>query len=114
AGGRGAGAGVPLPADFRAWLPDPDDAAAYPIVSYTCREAAFGMGATHWEVILRVLLPTASTGIFGALVLGFGCALGETMALAMLIGNAHQLRLSLLSLAHTLAALLALHFPEAT
>lgn len=78
------------------------------------REAAFGMGATRWEVILRVLLPTAATGIFGALVLGFGRALGETMALAMLVGNSNQLSLSLFSPANTLAALLALNFPEAT
>ena len=71
------------------------------------------MGATRWEVILRVLLPTAATGIFGALVLGFGRALGETMALAMLVGNSNQLSLSLFSPANTLAALLALNFPEA-
>jgi phosphate transport system permease protein len=77
------------------------------------KEAAFGMGATRWEVILRVLLPTASTGIFGALMLGFGRALGETMALAMLVGNSNQLSLSLFSPANTLAALLALNFPEA-
>ena len=55
------------------------------------KEAAYGMGATRWEAILRVMLPTASTGIFGALVLGFGRALGETMALAMLVGNSNQL-----------------------
>jgi phosphate transport system permease protein len=60
-----------------------------------------------------VMLPTAATGIFGALVLGFGRALGETMALAMLIGNSNQLTLSLFSPANTLAALLALNFPEA-
>jgi phosphate transport system permease protein len=59
------------------------------------------------------LLPAASTGIFGALVLGFGRALGETMALAMLIGNSNQISLSLFSPANTLAALLALNFPEA-
>ena len=82
-------------------------------VSPRIREAAFGMGATRWEVILRVLLPTASTGIFGALVLGFGRALGETMALAMLVGNSNQLSISLFSPANTLAALLALNFPEA-
>jgi phosphate transport system permease protein len=72
------------------------------------------MGATHWEVIVRVRLPTASRGIVGALVLGCGRALGETMALAMRVGNANQLRLSWLSPAPTLAALLALHFPETT
>src|SRR5262249_18505287 len=77
------------------------------------KEAAYGAGATRWEAILKVMLPTALTGIFGALVLGFGRALGETMALAMLIGNSNQLSLSLFSPANTLAALLALNFPEA-
>jgi len=82
-------------------------------VPYRVKEAAYGMGATRWEAILKVMLPTAATGIFGALVLGFGRALGETMALAMLIGNSNQLSLSLFSPANTLAALLALNFPEA-
>jgi len=77
------------------------------------KEAAFGMGTTRWEAILRVILPTAATGIFGSLVLGFGRALGETMALAMLVGNSNQLSISLFSPANTLAALLALNFPEA-
>jgi phosphate transport system permease protein len=82
-------------------------------VPYRIKEAAFGLGATRWEAILKVILPTASTGIFGALVLGFGRALGETMALAMLAGNSNQLSLSLFSPGNTLAALLALNFPEA-
>lgn len=77
------------------------------------KQAAYGMGATRWEAILRVMLPSAATGIFGALVLGLGRALGETMALAMLVGNANQITLSLFSPANTLAALLALNFPEA-
>lgn len=77
------------------------------------KEAAFGLGATRWEAIFGVILPTASTGIFGALVLGFGRALGETMALAMLVGNSNQISVSLFSPANTLAALLANHFPEA-
>ncbi len=83
------------------------------MVPYRIKEAAYGMGANRWEVILRVMLPTASTGIFGSLVLGFGRALGETMALAMLVGNSNQLSLSLFSPGNTLAALLALNFPEA-
>ena len=82
-------------------------------IPHKTKEAAFGMGATRWEAILRVMLPTAATGIFGALVLGFGRALGETMALAMLVGNSNQISLSLFSPANTLAALLALNFPEA-
>jgi len=77
------------------------------------RMAAYGMGATRWETILAVILPTAARGIFGAVVLAFGRALGETMALAMLAGNANQISLSLFSPANTLAALLANNFPEA-
>ncbi|TWU36137.1 phosphate ABC transporter permease subunit PstC [Novipirellula artificiosorum] len=77
------------------------------------KEAAYGLGATRWEAIFGVILPTASTGIFGALVLGFGRALGETMALAMLVGNSNQMSISLFSPGNTLAALLANHFPEA-
>ena len=77
------------------------------------KQAAYGMGATHWEAILKVMVPTAITGIFGSLVLGLGRALGETMALAMLVGNSNQISLSLFAPANTLAALLALNFPEA-
>ncbi len=75
--------------------------------------AAYGLGATQWETILAVILPTALRGIFGAVVLAFGRALGETMALAMLVGNANQIKVSLFSPANTLAALLANNFPEA-
>lgn len=77
------------------------------------KEAAYGLGATRWEAIFGVILPTSATGIFGALVLGFGRALGETMALAMLVGNSNQLSVSLFAPANTLAALLANNFPEA-
>ena len=83
------------------------------LVPYRTKEAAYGMGATRWEAILKVMVPTASGGIFSALVLGFGRALGETMALAMLIGNSNQISLSVFSPADTLASLLASHFPEA-
>jgi phosphate transport system permease protein len=75
--------------------------------------AALGLGATRWEAILAVVLPTASTGIFGALVLGFGRALGETMALAMLMGNTNVLRPGRSSRpANTLASLLANPVPR--
>lgn len=77
------------------------------------RMAAYGLGATRWEAIFAVILPTAARGIFGGIVLAFGRALGETMALAMLVGNSNQIRLSLFSPANTLAALLANNFPEA-
>jgi len=77
------------------------------------REAAYGLGATRWEAITAVIIPTAAQGIFGSIVLAFGRALGETMALAMLVGNSNTVSLSLFSPANTLAALLANTFPEA-
>jgi phosphate transport system permease protein len=82
-------------------------------VPHRLSAASYALGATRWETIFRVMLPTAAGGIFGALVLGFGRALGETMALAMLIGNANVFGWSLFSPGITLAALLANHFPEA-
>ncbi|AGA89953.1 phosphate ABC transporter, permease protein PstC [Thioflavicoccus mobilis 8321] len=86
---------------------------AFRRIPYKVKEAAYGMGTTRWEAILKVMLPTASSGVLAALVLGFGRALGETMALAMLIGNSNQINLSLFAPADTLASLLASNFPEA-
>jgi phosphate transport system permease protein len=77
------------------------------------REAAFGLGATRWETILAVILPTAARGVYGSIILGFGRAVGETMALAMLVGSANVISWSVFSPADTLAALLANKFPEA-
>jgi phosphate transport system permease protein len=77
------------------------------------RMAAYGLGATRWEALLGVILPTASRGILGGVVLALGRALGETMALAMLVGNSNQMTVSVFSPANTLAALLANNFPEA-
>lgn len=76
------------------------------------REAAYGLGATRWETIFGVILPTARIGIVGSVLLGFGRAIGETMALAMLVGNQNFISLSLFSPAYTLAALLADKFKE--
>jgi phosphate transport system permease protein len=78
------------------------------------REAAFGLGATRWETILAVVLPTASRGVYGSIILAFGRALGETMALAMLVGNTNQMEWSVFAPADTLAAMLANKFPEAS
>jgi phosphate transport system permease protein len=78
------------------------------------RMAAYGLGATRWETILSVILPTASRGVVGGVLLALGRALGETMALAMLAGNSNQISVSLFSPANTLAALLANNFPEAS
>ena len=82
-------------------------------VPTTLRDASLALGATRWETILRVTLPAAKTGLIGAAALGFGRALGETMALAMLIGNQQAATWSVLSPGTTLAALVALKFPEA-
>jgi phosphate transport system permease protein len=85
------------------------------LVPYRTKEAAYGMGATRWEAILKVMVPTAAGGILSAMVLGFGRALGETMALAMLIVDAFRALIPAYysPVASTLAALLASSFPEA-
>jgi phosphate transport system permease protein len=77
------------------------------------REAAFGLGATRWEAILGVIVPTAARGIYGSIILAFGRAVGETMALAMLFGNSNTFDWSLFAPGNTLAALLANQWPEA-
>lgn len=82
-------------------------------VPYTLREGSYALGATRWETILRVIIPTASPGIVASAILGFGRAMGETMAVAMLIGNSQRLSWSLLSPSNTLSALLANQFAEA-
>jgi len=79
----------------------------------TLREGAYALGSTRWETILRVILPTASPGIVASSILAFGRAMGETMAVAMLIGNSQRLSWSLFSPSNTLSALLANQFAEA-
>jgi phosphate transport system permease protein len=76
------------------------------------REAAYALGATQWEAI-RAALYYARTGIIGAIMLGFGRALGETMAVTMVIGNNPQISLSLFAPQYTMAAVLANEFTEA-
>ncbi|QQY10056.1 MAG: phosphate ABC transporter permease subunit PstC [Candidatus Xiphinematobacter sp.] len=82
-------------------------------VPKTLREGAYALGATRWEAIFGVILPTASPGIVAATILALGRAMGETMAVAMLIGNSTRLTFSLLAPAGTLASLLANQFAEA-
>lgn len=79
----------------------------------TLREGSYALGATRWETILGVILPTAAPGIVASTILAFGRAMGETMAVAMLIGNSQRLSWSLLSPSNTLSALLANQFSEA-
>ncbi|EPR36297.1 phosphate ABC transporter, inner membrane subunit PstC [Desulfovibrio sp. X2] len=77
------------------------------------REAAYGVGATNWEFSLRVLIPYARSGLFGAIMLGLGRALGETMAVTFVVGNAHRIALSLFKPGTTISATLANEFTEA-
>ncbi|HEY8899387.1 MAG TPA: phosphate ABC transporter permease subunit PstC [Chthoniobacterales bacterium] len=83
-------------------------------VPATLREGSYALGATRWETILGVLLPTAAPGIVAATILALGRAMGETMAVAMLIGNSSRLTASLLAPGGTLAGLLANQFGEAS
>ena len=78
----------------------------------TQREAAYALGATRWEAI-QAALRFGRTGIIGAVILGFGRALGETMAVTMVIGNNPQIRLSLFAPQYTMAAVIANEFTEA-
>jgi len=77
------------------------------------REAALALGATRWEAVWTVILPYGRAGIFGAVVLGLGRALGETMAVTMLIGNRHEIGISLTQPGYTIAAAIANEFAEA-
>ncbi len=78
------------------------------------REAALALGATRWEMIRMAVLPYGRSGIVGACMLGLGRALGETMAVTMVIGNRPEIALSLFAPGYTMAAVIANEFTEAT
>jgi phosphate transport system permease protein len=78
------------------------------------REAMFALGATRWEVVTKAVLPAARSGIVGAIILGLGRALGETMAVTMVIGNAPDIPTSLFDQSQTIASKIATTFNEAT
>ena len=78
------------------------------------RQAAVGLGATRWEAILQIILPAASSGIIGGIMLALGRALGETMAVTMLIGNANKVNPSVFAPSNTISSLLANQFAEAS
>lgn len=78
------------------------------------REAALALGATRWEAITGAVVPYARSGIIGGIILGLGRALGETMAVTMVIGNRHELSASLFAPGYTMASLIANEFSEAT
>ena len=77
------------------------------------REAALGLGATRWEMIRLAVLPAARSGLVGACILAFGRALGETMAITMVIGNANKIGWSLFQPANTIASVVASQYGEA-
>jgi phosphate transport system permease protein len=78
------------------------------------RQASLGLGATRWETIFQVLIPSAFSGIVSAVMLALGRAMGETMAVTMLIGNSNNISPSLLAPANTISSLLANQFSEAS
>jgi phosphate transport system permease protein len=78
------------------------------------REAALALGATRWEMIADAVVPYARSGIVGGIILGLGRALGETMAVTMVIGNVHDISASLFAPGYTMASLIANEFAEAT
>src|SRR6202007_2951579 len=77
------------------------------------KEAAYGLGCTTWEVVRHVVLPYARVGVIGGIMLGLGRALGETMAVTFIIGNAHRISSSILAPGTTISATIANEFTEA-
>jgi phosphate transport system permease protein len=96
-----------------------------PFISAVCRdvfetvpvvmkEAAYGLGCTTWEVVKQVVIPYTRVGIIGGVMLGLGRALGETMAVTFVVGNAHRIQSSLMAPGTTISATIANEFTEAT
>jgi phosphate transport system permease protein len=83
-------------------------------VPSSLREGALGLGATPWEAVRVAVLPFARSGLVGATILGLGRALGETMAITMVIGNRAEISASLFAPSYTMASVIANEFTEAT
>ena len=83
-------------------------------VPHSLREGALALGATRWETVRMAVLPNARSGLFGAVLLGLGRALGETMAVTMVIGNRPEISASLFAPSYTMASVIANEFAEAT
>jgi phosphate transport system permease protein len=86
----------------------------FDIVPPILKESAYGLGCTTWEVVTKVVLPYSKTGVIGGIMLGLGRALGETMAVTFVIGNAHKLSASLFAPGNSIASTLANEFAEAS
>ncbi len=85
----------------------------FEIVPAVLKESAYGVGCTTWEVVWNIVLPYTKAGVIGGVMLGFGRALGETMAVTFVIGNAYELQKSLLMPGNSIASALANEFTEA-
>ncbi len=85
----------------------------FEIVPPILKESAYGLGCTTWEVVTHIVLPYTKGGVVGGVMLGLGRALGETMAVTFVIGNAHKLSASLFSPGNSIASTLANEFGEA-
>ena len=85
----------------------------FELVPAMLKESAYGLGSTTWEVVRRVVLPYTRVGVIGGIMLGLGRALGETMAVTFVIGNAHELSASLFMPGNSIASALANEFNEA-
>jgi phosphate transport system permease protein len=85
----------------------------FEVVPTLLKESAYGLGATTWEVMWRIVLPYTKIGVAGGIMLGLGRALGETMAVTFVIGNAHKLSASLLMPGNSISSALANEFNEA-
>jgi phosphate transport system permease protein len=85
----------------------------FEIVPPVLKESAYGLGCTKWEVVRKIVLPYTRVGVVGGVMLGLGRALGETMAITFVIGNAHNLSWSLFAAGNSIASTLANEFAEA-
>lgn len=85
----------------------------FELVPPMLKESAYGLGSTTWEVTWKVVLPYTKVGVIGGIMLGLGRALGETMAITFVIGNAHRLSASLFAPGNSIASALANEFTEA-
>ncbi|WP_426110478.1 phosphate ABC transporter permease subunit PstC [Massilia sp. PWRC2] len=86
----------------------------FEIVPAVLKESAYGLGCTKWEVVRKIVLPYTKTGVVGGVMLGLGRALGETMAVTFVIGNANTLSWSLFSAGNSISSTLANEFAEAS
>lgn len=85
----------------------------FEVVPPVLKESAYGIGCTTWEVVRKIVLPYTKAGVIGGIMLGLGRALGETMAVTFVIGNAHRLSPSLFAPGNSIASTLANEFGEA-